>query len=94
MVDHLRLPERERHSSEHSPADAPAFDPGRMCSHYILVAWQDGVIGYRDAIRLTASDTLFELYEACMSSGVPLRKTLTPREEAVVDGVVRDILGP
>lgn len=67
MVDHPRLPERERHGTKNSPADAPALDPGRMSSHDILQAWQDGVIGYWDAPpRIIKADLLREPLEALL----------------------------
>lgn len=59
--------------------------------HDILLAWQAGDIGYREAMELTASESLFELYEACRSSGVPLRKRLTRHELDVVEAVVADL---
>ena len=33
--------------------------------HDILVAWQAGEINYREAIKLTASESLFELLSHC-----------------------------
>lgn len=56
--------------------------------HDILVAWQDGQIDYREAMALTACENLFQLYQACRSNGVPLRKTLTPKEREGVERVV------
>lgn len=66
-------------------------DLKKASPHDILAAWQAGDINYREAMELTASESLFELYEACRSSGVPLRKDLTARELAVVDAVVADL---
>ena len=60
--------------------------------HDILQAWQDGKIGYREALRLTASESLFELYQACRSSGVRIRDELTEREIRAVNVVVADLL--
>lgn len=61
--------------------------------HDILEVWQSGDISYRDAMHLTASDSLFELYQACRSSGVILRKQFIPHELDVVEGVVADLEG-
>jgi hypothetical protein len=36
----------------------------RASPHDILQAWQDGSIGYREAMRLTDCESLFELYQA------------------------------
>ena len=52
--------------------------------HDVVQAWQDGVIGYRQAARLAGCDGLSELYAACLSSGVSLRTTLLPEEEMSV----------
>lgn len=60
--------------------------------HDILQAWQDGEIGYREAMRLTASESLFELYQACRSSGVQICAELTEREMRSVDAVLSDLL--
>ncbi len=60
----------------------------------ILHAWQAGDIGYREAMHLTASESLFELYQACRSSGVPLRKQCTRHELGVVDRIVADLEAP
>lgn len=59
--------------------------------HDILQAWQDGRIGYIEAMELTASESLFELYQACRSSAVELRKDYTPHELGVVERVVADL---
>lgn len=59
--------------------------------HDILQAWQAGDISYRDAMGLTASESLLELYQACRSSGVPLRKRCTRHELDVVEHVVADL---
>jgi hypothetical protein len=60
----------------------------RAAPHDILVAWQDGEIGYREAMALTACENLFELYEACRSSCVAIRRELTPAEMLVVDAAL------
>lgn len=39
----------------------------------ILVAWQNDQIGYRRALELAQIDTLGELYEAGVLSGVEMR---------------------
>jgi hypothetical protein len=62
--------------------------------HDILQAWQDGSIGYRQAMRLTACESLFELYQACRSSGVAIRAVLTDQEMRAVEAAVSDIIGP
>lgn len=59
--------------------------------HDVLLAWQAGEIGYREAMELTSSESLFGLYHACRSSGVPLRRHLTQRELDVVERVVADL---
>lgn len=64
----------------------------RASPYEIMQAWQAGLIGYRDAIRFTAAENLFDLYQACRSSDVELRKELTEREKAAVDSVVSDLL--
>jgi hypothetical protein len=43
-------------------------------------------------MRLTASESLFELYQACRSSGVQIRGELTEREMRSVDAVLSDLL--
>jgi len=48
--------------------------------HDILQAWQDGLICYREAMRLTDCESLFELYQSCRSSGVAIRSDLTDQE--------------
>jgi hypothetical protein len=65
-----------------------------MISHDILQAWQHGAIGYREATRLTACESLFELYQACRSSGVTLRGVLTAAEMKAVDAIVSDLTEP
>lgn len=52
-----------------------------MSLHDILVAWQNGDIGYRRALDLARIDTLDELYEAAHHSGVTIRSKLTGEEE-------------
>lgn len=59
--------------------------------HDILQAWQDGEIPYRDAMALLDIDTLPDLYQACVSSGVSLRKVLTEGEERSVRAALEDI---
>jgi hypothetical protein len=65
----------------------------RASPHDILQAWQDGVIDYREAMKLTACESLFELYQACRSSGVPIRGDLTAEEMQGVDAVLSDLVG-
>lgn len=72
----------------------PRADLQRASPHDILQAWQDGEIGYREAMRLTACDNLFELYQACRSSGVEIRSDLTAAEMRAVDAVVSDLTSP
>ncbi len=65
--------------------------------HDVVQAWQDGVIGYRQAARLAGCDGLSELYAACLSSGVSLRTALLPHEEkavAAVSPLIADALAP
>lgn len=66
-------------------------DLSKSSPHDVLVAWQSGKISYHDALDLTASESLFELYQACRSSGVPLRKTFTEHELNVVEQVMADL---
>lgn len=66
----------------------------RASPHEILRAWQDGVIGYRQAMKLTACESMFELYQACRSSGVSIRGNLTAKEMEAVDAVVSDLTAP
>ncbi|MBC7987380.1 MAG: hypothetical protein H7X93_12050 [Sphingomonadaceae bacterium] len=49
----------------------------------ILVAWQAGEFGYREALTLSNIDTLDELYDAAHLSGVPIRTKLLPDEEVM-----------
>lgn len=69
-------------------------DLQKASPHDILQAWQDGDIGYREAMRLTACESLFELYQACRSSGVSVRSELTAEEMRMVDATVSDLTGP
>jgi hypothetical protein len=62
--------------------------------HEILQAWQDGEIGYREAMMLTACENLFELYQACRSSGVTIRADLTADEMRAVDAAISDLNSP
>lgn len=71
-----------------------ASDLQRASPHDILKAWQDGIIGYREAMKLTDCESLFELYQACRSSGVAIRSDLTEQESRGVDAAVADLLGP
>lgn len=64
----------------------------RASPHNVLQAWQDGEISYRDAMTLLDIDTLPDLYQACVSSSVPLRKELTEIEERSVRTALEDIL--
>lgn len=59
--------------------------------HEILVAWQTGKIGYRDALELAQIDTLDELSEAAHLSGVRIRTELTPDELAMAS-IVGDLI--
>ena len=52
-----------------------------MTLHDILVAWQAGRLGARQAMGLAGIDGLADLYQAARHSGVPLRKTLLPEEK-------------
>jgi hypothetical protein len=60
----------------------------------ILHAWQDGEIGDREAMELTGCESLFELYQACRSSGVVLRSPLTEQEMRGVEAILSDLLDP
>ena len=80
--------------------DRPTFDPMSVphpaTLHDLLVAWQAGEIGYREALRRARIDTLGELYEAAELSGVPLSKDLWPeeREQArIVGALLRERAG-
>jgi len=57
----------------------------------ILQAWQDGKIGYRDAMGLLDVDSLPELYAACHSSCVEIRTALSPVETKMVEVIVGEI---
>jgi hypothetical protein len=72
----------------------PASTLQRASPHDILQAWQDGSIGYREAMRLTGCESLFELYQACRSSGVAIRSVLTDQETRGVEATVSDLIGP
>ena len=62
--------------------------------HDILQAWQDGTIGYRRNHEAYGCESLFELYQACRSSGVALRSTLIEQEMHGVEAALSDLLGP
>jgi hypothetical protein len=53
-----------------------------------LVAWQQGEITYRRALRLVGVDTIADLYAAAHSSGVPIRLTLSDREIYLSDRAI------
>lgn len=55
--------------------------------HDILVAWQANEIGYRRALELAQIDTLDELYDAALASGVKIRTELTSDENAMAQTV-------
>lgn len=55
----------------------------------ILMAWQGAQIGYRRALDLAQIDTLGELYEAAILSGVEIRTFLTREELAMAEIVAR-----
>ena len=62
--------------------------------HDVVQAWQDGLIGSGRAMQLAGCDGMFELYAACLSSGVSLRTTLLPGEEeaaAAVGALIADL---
>jgi hypothetical protein len=42
-------------------------------------------------MSLTACDSLFELYDACRSSGVTIRSDLIPLELEMVNAVMADL---
>ena len=50
--------------------------------HDLLVAWQAGEIGYRQAMSRAKIETLDELYDAARLSGVAIGTDLTPGERA------------
>lgn len=56
--------------------------------HDLLVAWQAGEIGYREAMERAQIETLDELYEAAHLSGVAISAELTPAERRQVTDVV------
>ena len=46
MVDHPRLPERERHGTKNSPADAPAFRAHVLARYFAgMAGWRDWLLG-------------------------------------------------
>lgn len=53
--------------------------------HDAMVAWVDGTISTRNAMKITGSDTLFDLIDACISSDVSLEFELTEREKKQID---------
>ena len=57
----------------------------------ILMAWQGAQIGYRRALELAQIDTLGELYEAAILSGVEIR-TFQTREELAMAEIVTDLI--
>jgi hypothetical protein len=54
----------------------------------LLVAWQAGQIGYREAMERAQIETLDELYEAAHASGVTISPELTPAERRQAAEVV------
>ena len=59
----------------------------------LLVAWQAGEIGYREAMSRAGVDTLDELYDAAKLSGVTIRGDLTAAElsqASLVASLLRD----
>jgi hypothetical protein len=84
------------HASDDEIADwAVAITESRpypLGVHETLEAWQAGEITYRRAMRLLGVDTIADLYAAARSSGVPIRRGLTPAEERLADRVT-DIIG-
>lgn len=61
--------------------------------HDILIAWQAGEIGYREALDRSKIETLDELYDAAALSGVPLSAELDAVERAQatrVAALIRD----
>ena len=61
--------------------------------HEILVDWQAGRIDYRCAMALAQIDTLGELYDAALHSGVPIRTEPTEHEARHADVVAELIRG-
>lgn len=64
--------------------------------HDLLIAWQAGAIGHREAMRRARIETLGELYEAAELSGVPLSTDLWPEEleqARVVGALLRERVG-
>ena len=59
--------------------------------HEVLVAWQEGRLGWRRAVDLVGVAGLPDLYDAAASSGVTIRKTLLPREKRAVERAVAAI---
>jgi len=59
----------------------------------LLVAWQAGQIGYRQAMERAQIETLDELYEAAHNSGVTISRELTPAERRQAAAVVELLKG-
>jgi len=59
----------------------------------LLVAWQAGQIGYRQAMERAQIETLDELYEAAHNSGVTISPELTPAERRQAAAVVELLKG-
>lgn len=56
-----------------------------MSPYEAMIAWADGEIRTREAMRITGSDTIYDLIGACASSGVSLESELTEREERQIE---------
>lgn len=56
-----------------------------MSPHDAMLAWVAGTVSTRDAMKITGSDTLFDLIDACISSDVSLEFELTEREKKQID---------
>lgn len=65
----------------------------RATPHDIFQAWQDGVIDDQEAMKLTACESVVELYLACKSSGVDILRPMkrTPGIVELPEAVARQI---
>lgn len=82
--------------TQETPTSDTMSVPRPATLHDLLIAWQAGEIGYREALRRARIETLGELYEAAELSGVPLSTDLWPeeREQArIVGALLRERAG-
>lgn len=61
-------------------------------THDVLSAWQAGRLSSRQAISLTGTFAVTDLYEAAANSDVPIRTKMTPREAKAAERATMALL--